>query len=102
MTLKIYQLPIDHPLKFRGRVKFFAPIKDYNEIFNSTIEDVFKNTTWESHINDSIDCILEYVYDLFNIGTVDGFNGHALSVSDIVEINGVKYFVDSIGFKKYI
>lgn len=102
MTLKIYQLPFDHPLKFRGRVKFFAPMKDYIEVYDSTIEDVFKNTSWESRINDSIDYVLEYVYTLFNIGTIDGFDGHSLSVSDIVEIDRVKYFVDSIGFKKYI
>lgn len=102
MTLKIYQLPIEHPLKFRGRVKFFAPMKDYTEVYDSTIEDTFKNTLWESHINDGVDCVLEYVYTLFNIGNVNGFNGQSLSVSDIVEIDGIKYFVDSIGFKKYI
>lgn len=101
MTLKIYQLPIDHPFKFKGRVKFFAPMKDYIEVYDSTIENVFNNTSWESHINDGIDCVLEYVYTLFNIGTINGFNGSSLSVSDIVEIDGVKYFVDSIGFKKY-
>ena len=87
MTLKIYQLPIEHPLKFRGRVKFFAPMNDYNEVFNSTVEDAFKNTSWESHINDGVDFVLEYVYTLFNIGTVDGFNSHLLSVSDIIEID---------------
>ncbi len=102
MTLKIYQLPIDHPFKFKGRVKFFAPMKDYTEVYDSTIENAFKNTSWESHIDDGVDHILEYVYTLFNIATIDGFNGSSLSVSDIVEIDGVKYFVDSIGFKKYV
>ena len=101
MTLKIYQLPTEHPLKFRGRVKFFAPMTDYTEVFNSTVEEAFKNTLWESHTNDGVDFVLEYVYTLFNTEKVEGFNGVSLSVSDIIEIDGVKYFVDSIEFKKY-
>ena len=47
---------------------------------------------------------LEGVYQMFNCDCPDGFRGHSLSVSDVVEIVGDKdagfYFCDSIGFQR--
>ena len=49
---------------------------------------------------------LEDVFVLFNSGRPDGFRGHSLSVSDVVEVEDAAsitpgfYFCDSIGFKE--
>ena len=44
---------------------------------------------------------LEDVYMLLNMGKhPEGYVGHSLSTSDVVEFNGKTYFVDSFGFKE--
>lgn len=44
--------------------------------------------------------ILERVYNIFNINKPADFKGHSLSVSDVVTLDGVAYYVDTFGFKK--
>lgn len=44
--------------------------------------------------------ILERVYNIFNIDKPTDFKGHSLSVSDVVTLDGVAYYVDTFGFKK--
>lgn len=49
----------------------------------------------------SLNCSdIEEVYALCNTEHPIGYNGHSLSVSDIVELDDGCYFCDSIGFKK--
>lgn len=43
---------------------------------------------------------LEDVFMLLNTKRPEGYSGHSLSVSDVVEMGGKKYFVDSFGFKE--
>ena len=49
---------------------------------------------------------LEDVFVLFNSGKPEGFRGHSLSVSDVVEVEDAAsitpgfYFCDSVGFKE--
>lgn len=43
---------------------------------------------------------LEDVYLILNTNRPENYNGHSLSVSDVVEMDGKKYFVDSFGFKE--
>ena len=49
---------------------------------------------------------LEDVFVLFHSGRPDGFRGHSLSVSDVVEVEDAAsmtpgfYFCDSVGFKE--
>lgn len=42
--------------------------------------------------------VLEHIYHVFNVSKPEGFRGHSLSVSDVVELEGKYYFCDSIGF----
>lgn len=44
--------------------------------------------------------VLEHIYSVFNIHKPRGFEGHSLSVSDVVTLDGAAYYVDSYGFKK--
>ena len=49
----------------------------------------------------SLNCSdIENIYTLCNTEHPIGYNGHSLSVSDIVELDDGCYFCDSIGFKK--
>lgn len=43
---------------------------------------------------------LEGVYEEFNLRHPEGFKGHSLSVSDLVENEEGLFFCDSFGFKK--
>ena len=52
--------------------------------------------------NGSVDCCsVEEVFILCNTDPPIGYNGHSLSVSDIVKVEGDGfYFCDRVGFKK--
>ena len=44
--------------------------------------------------------ILEKLFTKFNINHPSDFSGHSMSVSDVVILNGKKYYCDSIGWKE--
>ena len=52
---------------------------------------------WEE---ESEDTDLENIFIRFNHNHPEGFKGHSLSVSDVVEIDGKYYYCDSFGFKE--
>lgn len=67
-------------------------LNNYNEVY---VDDLYS-----SIFSKNID-ILEEIYQKFNIGQKpESYKGHSLSVSDIVVLNGVNYYVDSFGFIK--
>lgn len=41
---------------------------------------------------------LEKLFEIFNIAHPEDFNGHSLSVSDIVELDGKNYYCDAFGW----
>jgi hypothetical protein len=43
---------------------------------------------------------LEKLFEIFNINHPADFRGHSLSVSDVVELDGIKYYCDSQGWVK--
>lgn len=43
--------------------------------------------------------MLEILFTRFNVNHPAGFKGHSLSVSDIVVLDGIKYYCDSFGWK---
>ena len=47
-----------------------------------------------------IDSVLETIYNIFNVSRPEDFKGHSLSISDIIEVDGDKYFVNDYGFVK--
>ena len=59
---------------------------------------------YENELNDAIhgdiDNILETIYNIFNVSRPEDFKGHSLSISDIIEVDGDKYFVNDYGFVK--
>lgn len=67
-------------------------LNNYNEVYGDDL--------YSSIFSKNID-ILEEIYQKFNIGQKpESYKGHSLSVSDIVVLDGVNYYVDSFGFIK--
>lgn len=65
-------------------------LADYDVIYEGEIEDENKPDTY----------YLEMLFTKFNIARPEDFKGHSLSVSDVVELNGVNYYCDSAGWVK--
>lgn len=69
---------------------------DYAEKHGGVDSSVYKCV-----FDGSLDCSdIEDVYALCNTEHPIGYNGHSLSVSDIVELDNTCHFCDSIGFKQ--
>ena len=63
-------------------------------------DEVYIDDLYSSIFSKNID-ILEEIYQKFNIvQKPESYKGHSLSVSDIVVLDGVNYYVDSFGFIK--
>lgn len=100
MKYSIYQLDIKNPtvlekhkmyeswdflVKYCGGFNF----DEYVNTYNGEVEDL-----------GSTDAVLEKLFEQFNINHPTDFHGHSLSVSDVVILNGNKYYCDSCGWKK--
>ena len=67
-------------------------LNNYNKVYGDDL--------YSSIFSKNID-ILEEIYQKFNMGQKpESYKGHSLSVSDIVVLDGVNYYVDSFGFIK--
>ena len=61
------------------------------------------NTVYEieNYANPTMDnSLISICDDIFNMMIPDGFKGHSLSVSDIIQIDDRYFYVDSFGFKE--
>lgn len=98
MDIKIYQINLsrdDDRIVFLGRSQL-ERFQESAEVNSGIYDKVFEGAVEAD--------TLEGVYQMFNCDCPDGFRGHSLSVSDVVEIVGDKdagfYFCDSIGFQR--
>ena len=90
MKLSIYQINHDRDSK---RVKF----AHFDEI-NGNVDPAIYSKVFQGEIEEDS---LEDVFFRFNIGEYHPcFNGHSLSVSDIVVNENGAFYCDWIGFKK--
>lgn len=93
MKLKVYQINADIDKKNALFRNYESIMKDEGKVDASIYRCVF-----DGNINATD---LEKVFEVLNTEHVVGYNGHSLSVSDIVDIeNDGCYFCDSFGFKK--
>ena len=64
-------------------------INDYKKIYSGIINS-----------NERYEVILDLLFEEFNLRHPADFKGHSLSVSDLVSLDGIMYYCDSIGWKK--
>jgi hypothetical protein len=94
-NVRIWQLKPDSDFELRFR--------SYDEIQNICGEPSIKN--YDAVYDGELDTNdLEAIYSKFNIDHPEGFTGHSLSISDVVEIYDDSgrgfHYVDRIGFKE--
>ena len=65
---------------------------DYKVVFNKEYESKPEGKTDKQ--------ICDWYFEMSNMTHLDGFEGHSLSVSDIVVIDGKAYICDSFGWKE--
>ena len=104
MVLRIFQLDTTNENALRCLFLDYDYVKD-NFDFNNykqVYEDQnFCKVNRFSTIIEENDDVLNYIFEKFNRGNYpETYNGHSLSVSDIVELDGVRYYVDGFGFVK--
>ena len=91
---KIYQLknsPENHAIRFEGyslAEKHGEPAKpeNYDLVYSGSLDEFEDENK------------LEAIYTKFNLDRPEDFNGHSLSVSDIIVMNNEANYVDSYGF----
>lgn len=79
---------------FRGwrTAKEYFTFSNYKEVYAGTteVDETDENEPYMA---------LEELFHILNVGAKPkGYKGHSLSVSDIVELDGVLYYVDSFGW----
>ena len=90
MTYKIYQLlPTYHNLLFEKYDNTEFNIENYKQVYDGNIDA-------EENVIET----LEKIYLMFNLSKPNDFHGHSLSISDVVELDGEKYYVERFGWKK--
>lgn len=103
MRIRIYQINSERDI---NRVKFFGLDSLKKHQGTDAVDVGIYDEVYEGDVESSM---LEGIYKIFNTSHPDGFTGHSLSVSDIVEVITSPghpspepgfYFCDSIGFKK--
>ena len=99
---KIYQLD-----PHKGNVKRDHKMYESWEMLNKTAGFSMweYRLVWEDEIDldeDKVtnDEILEHLFNMFNVAHPKNYHGRSMSTSDVVELDGVKYYCDSIGWVK--
>ena len=100
MKINIYQVNQNRDTQ---RLKFMG-LDAVRKVLRSAEPDC---ATYDKVYSGDVKCRnLEDVFVLFQSGKPEGFQGHSLSVSDVVEVEDAAsitpgfYFCDSIGFKE--
>lgn len=106
MILRLYQLDIENPkshgLIFRDwdRIQEQFDFNNYHMVYENQNFNHYNSITGEL-VLENTESLLDHIFSLFNIGRKpENYHGHSLSVSDIIELNGIRYYIDGIGFKQ--
>lgn len=98
MKFTIYQIKeiesIESKFSFRPWriVSTIFSFDNYNKVYENDLNN------WDVNETDDI-IMLDIIYSIFNERHPEDYNGHSISVSDIIEINNRFYFCDSFGWK---
>ena len=97
MNYKIFQLDRNNINVMYDR-RMFTPWEVLNQTCGFSKHCYKKVYEGEVEEKDDLVKTLDYLFTKFNIAHPDDFRGHSLSVSDVVELDGVWYYCDSYGW----
>lgn len=92
-NFKVYQLPVEHNAKFM-RLSFvkkhniMPKLEDYKLVYEGEFEPQGEYSEPDQ------------LYMKFQGEKPEGYTGHSISMSDVVEIDGKYYYCDSIGWEE--
>lgn len=90
MKYKIKQIKdlkqCDYSFEWWDWAKDKFTLNDYEVVYEGEIDGVSSND------------VLERLFIIFNTNRPKDFKGHSLSVSDVVELEGVNYYCDNVGW----
>ena len=99
MKYQIYQLDLKNEIVRESRKIYES--WDFLEKYCGGIDFSLYQKIYEGEEEGENDFdILEKLFTKFNINHPQDFSGHSMSVSDVVILNGKKYYCDSIGWKE--
>ena len=96
-SYKIYQLPVEHKAKFMGyefaqKHNVMPKLEDYNLVWEGQYPYSGGTPLW-------VTC--DDIYLKFNAGRhPEGYKGHSISMSDVIEIDGKYFYCDSFGWEE--
>lgn len=94
MNYKIKQIKdiknCSYSFRFWSYAKDKLSLDDYETVYEGTIDSR----------NKSPEQVAEELFIIFNTRHPEGFVGHSLSISDIVELDGVNYYCDIDSWEK--
>ena len=98
LTYRIFQVNLDDGNVDDRRWTFFGWDHALDWGFNQEAYDL----VYEGEIEEDEDVhrVLEQLFEKFNIDHPYDYEGRSLSVSDVVELDGTTYYVDSFGFEE--
>ena len=98
MKYKVFQIPFP---RTEAEEKIFCKYAYQSLAHIDYVHPEYYENTYEGEIEtDKTNNyeILEEIFTLLNVNHPEDYKGHSLSVSDIVELNGKKYYCDSYGW----
>lgn len=98
-SVKVFQLKNSDNLHFH-RFANLAEIEKYNLDLSINNYDLIYITEKDFPADMKVIDILEHLFSEFQSNKPKGYNGHSLSVSDIIKLNNEYWYCDSFGFKK--
>lgn len=105
---EIYQVDNDNP---KGRAFKFMSLDfvrkhnlctmngDTCKLDKNLYKKVYEHVTWFPK-GESIATTLETIYMMYQGKKPYGYNGHSVSVSDIIVLDDTPYYVNNLGFEK--
>lgn len=82
---------------------FMFSSSDYIKRVNLKISLDNYDSVYETDINEVVGNIYDFLESLFMTFQdvkLAGYRGHSLSTSDIIQVNGINFYCDSIGFTR--
>ena len=94
-AIEIWQIPSDAD---RGAVPWIFMDWDWAQSNGFSLDDYELVYTQEFDLPENENAALEEVFEAFNLYIPEDYQGRSLSVSDVVAMDDMYYYVDSFGF----